>query len=774
LAALKKQRELEEQRKKKEEARLVREAEELARLEAEEAVRAKQLAKDRKARAKVKAAENEKRKREQRRQLALERLGMGGNVRVPGQSSEEQQKRDEARRAKRKAEREERQRKEAEEQKKRDQDGSSTDEDWDAAASSSDDDDDEDNENNNENGETKNEPAPSSSSSASGAPKKLRSPICCVLGHVDTGKTKLLDKIRHTNVQKGEAGGITQQIGATYFPKEVLEAATAPITSRAKGARAATLRIDIPGLLVIDTPGHESFTNLRSRGSNLCDIAILVVDMMHSVEQQTIESIKLLSKRKVPFVIALNKVDQLYGWTATPNEAFRQTFKAQGQGTKDQFETRLNACRADLNAQGLNVELYWKNDDAKRVVSMVPTSAVTGEGVPDLLLLMAKMTQNLMTKQLDAAAGGGLECTVLEVKRTPGHGTTIDVILINGELRRGDTIVVCGTRGAIVTKIRALLMPPPSRELRVKSDYNQPPLVKAAQGIKISAPELDGAVPGSSLFVYDESDESVDLEELKDTVQEELEGFLLRTPTEDHGVYVQASTLGSLEALLEFLRESKIPVARGGINIGPIYKKDIMRASAMLEHDITYAVVLAFDVAVEQEARQLANEAGIRIFEADIIYHLFDMFTDYMADVKERRKRAVANEAVFPCIARIMPEHVFRNRHPFLIGCEILEGTLRVGTPLCAPGKHLDIGTVSGIKHNDKDVDKAGVGLTVSVKIDAARETLMYGRHFDHQDTLYSKISRRSIDVLKENFRDELDKPTVRLLFKMKKIFDIQ
>jgi len=609
-------------------------------------------------------------------------------------------------------------------------------------------------------------PSGESSGAASSDGVELRSPICCVLGHVDTGKTKLLDKIRRTNVQDKEAGGITQQIGATYFPKEVLESATKKITSREKAQRKG-LKVSIPGLLVIDTPGHESFTNLRSRGSNLCDIAILVVDLMHAVEQQTIESIQLLKKRKTPFVIALNKVDRLYNWKAKAGSPIRPALKRQGAGTKQQFEERVKACQAALAAEHLNTELYWKNKSVKNTVSMVPTSAHTGEGIPDLLLLLAQMTQTLMKERFTVS--DELECTVLEVKKTPGHGTTIDVILINGKLHRGDTIVVCGTQGAIVTKIRALLCPPSSKELRVKSEYLQPAMVKAAQGIKIVAQDLDNAVPGSSLFVLEEDD---DVDELKEMVQEELEEFLERTATADRGVFVQASTLGSLEALLDFLSDMNIPVARGGIHIGPIHKKDVMRATVMLDRKMDeYACILAFDVTVEQDARTMANGAGIKIFEADIIYHLFDMFTEYVEGVKERKKNEAAEFAVFPCILRILPNSAFRNRNPLLLGCKVVEGSLRVGTPLSIPAKGVDVGKVIGIQANHKDVTKASKDEEVAVKIESV---LTYGRQFDDKSgDLVSKISRQSIDMLKQSFRDEVSKDDVQLLARLKKIFDI-
>ena len=380
----------------------------------------------------------------------------------------------------------------------------------------------------------------------------------------------------------------------------------------------------VPGLLGIDTPGHESFTNLRSRGSSLCNIAILVVDIFNGLEPQTVESLNLLKKGKTPFVVAVNKVDRLYGWKSTPNGAIQTSFKDQGLNVIQEFETRIARITTQFAEQGLNAVLYYDNTNFSRNVSLVPTSAFTGEGVPDLLHLVVKLTQERMTKSLMYLSD--LEATVLEVKVIEGLGTTIDVILSNGVLNEGDKIVVCGLNGPIVTNIRALLTPQPMREIRVKSAYVHHKQVKAALGVKIAANDLDKAIAGSRLLVVGPDD---DEDDLKEEVQQDLIGLLSVIDKSGKGVCVQASTLGSLEALLSFLQDSKIPVS--GINIGPVHKKDVIRASVMLERAREYAQILAFDVKIDKDAEDLAEEVGVKIFSADVIYRLFDQFKAYMS-----------------------------------------------------------------------------------------------------------------------------------------------
>ncbi|GBG26948.1 Eukaryotic translation initiation factor 5B [Hondaea fermentalgiana] len=606
------------------------------------------------------------------------------------------------------------------------------------------------------------------------SPDDLRSPVCVVMGHVDTGKTKLLDKIRRTNVQEGEAGGITQQIGATYFPMDNLR----NITERLN--KDLSIDVKLPGLLVIDTPGHESFANLRHRGSSSANVAVLVVDIMHGLEQQTIESIKMLRAKRVPFVCAINKVDRCYGWQPLPGAPIRESLAQQPENVFSEFETRTQQVITQLMEQGLNAKLYYENKRFKQVVSLVPTSAHTGEGIPDLLMVLLTLTQRLMVEQLMFSPI--MEATVLDVKKIEGVGTTVDVLLMNGKLRRGDTIVVAGMNGPIVTQIRALLTPQPAKEMRVKGEFVHHEELRAAMGVKIAAQNLEDAIAGTSMFLLTDDD---DEDELKDAVMADVADIMGNVSVTGRGVSVQASTLGSLEALMEFLRTSDIPVA--SVQIGPVHKKDVSRASIMLEHEKEYACILAFDVKVTREAQEMAEDLGVRIFTADIIYHLFDHFTKYLEECKNERKTEIEADAVFPCVLKIIPEHVFMKRNPLVFGVEVESGIVKVGTPLVVPDKlipddanpgqtkMLSLGKIVSIEKDGAPVQTSGRGTKVAVKIQgtSAQSYVTFGRHFDHTNALVSKLTRKSIDLLKENFKNDLQRPDWELVIKLKKVFDI-
>ncbi|KAG7132194.1 Eukaryotic translation initiation factor 5B like protein [Verticillium longisporum] len=577
----------------------------------------------------------------------------------------------------------------------------------------------------------------------------LRSPICCILGH------------------EGEAGGITQQIGATYFPVEAIRQKTAVVNP--DGA----FEFKVPGLLIIDTPGHESFSNLRSRGSSLCNIAILVVDIMHGLEQQTLESMKLLRDRKTPFVVALNKIDRLYGWKKVDNNGFQESLALQPKGVQNEFKNRLEQTKVLFAEQGFNAELYYENKSMAKNVSLIPTSAHTGEGIPDMLKLIVQLTQERMVGSLMYLAE--VQATVLEVKAIEGFGMTIDVVVTNGILREGDKIVLCGVEGAIVTNIRALLTPAPMKELRLKSAYVHNKEVKAALGVKISAPGLEGAIAGSRLLVVGPDD---DEDDLCDEVEADLAVLFNRVEKTGRGVSVQASTLGSLEALLDFLKDCKIPVANVGI--GPVYKRDVMQSGIMLEKAPDYAVMLCFDVKVDKEAQAYAEDVGVKIFTADIIYHLFDSFTKHMDELLEKKKEESKMLAVFPCVLNTVA--VFNKTNPIVVGVDVVDGQLKINTPIAAVKTNpvtgvkevINLGRVTSIERDHKQIPVCKKGQpSVAVKIEMGGHQPTYGRQLEEPDALYSLISRKSIDTLKEFYRKDVSNDEWQLIIKLKPLFDI-
>ncbi|GBN90702.1 Eukaryotic translation initiation factor 5B [Araneus ventricosus] len=591
----------------------------------------------------------------------------------------------------------------------------------------------------------------------------LRSPVICVLGHVDTGKTKLLDFIRKTHVQDSEAGGITQQIGATMIPQDALKEKCKMVNNF------ASFQLKVPGLLVIDTPGHESFRNLRSRGTSVCDIAILVVDIMHGLEPQTLESIDLLKKSKIPFVVALNKIDRIYGWKSSKDEDIQDVINKQNSTTLMEFKKRYQDIILQFANQCLNAVLFYENPDTRTFVSMVPTSAITGDGMGNLLSLVTQLTQSLLRKRLTFSQE--LQATVLEVKVISGLGTTIDVILVNGRLQEGDTIVLVGHEGPVVTQIRSLLMPRPLKEMRVKNPYIEYKTVEGAQGVKLTGKDFDKTIAGMPLFV---AKNQAEIEHLKSEATELLNQTVSNIRTSERGVFVLASTLGSLEALLDYLASASIPYV--GVKVGPVVKRDVMKASIMLEHDKLYATILAFDVKIDKDAQELADSVGVKIFSANIIYHLFDMFVKYREEFDKKRDEA-RHHAVFPCILKVLPSDAGEpGGSPLVLDVLVEAGSLRQYTPLCVSTKsNLELGIVSAIEVDEEYVAcaKEGQRARVTVEAKGGDPPKAYGTHFDDEDYLISRVTRQSIEVCKEHYRDELDDTDWHLMSELKKMLHL-
>ncbi|MFZ8854760.1 MAG: translation initiation factor IF-2, partial [Thermofilaceae archaeon] len=494
----------------------------------------------------------------------------------------------------------------------------------------------------------------------------VRSPILVVLGHVDVGKTTLLDKIRGTAVARREPGTMTQHIGASFLPWRALEEMCAPLS---KSIRAA---VKIPGFLVIDTPGHEAFSNLRSRGGSIADLAILVVDVNRGFERQTYEAIELLKARRTLFVVAANKIDKIPGWEPKPGMPFVYSFAEQSPDVQAKLEELLALIVVELNKEGFAADRYDRVRDFAKTVAAVPISAVTGEGIPDLLLVLAGLAQRYLADRLVTKAGPA-KGVVLEVREMPGLGTSVVAIIYDGVLKRGDTIVVGGLEKPIVTKAKALLMPKPLDEMRSPEDrFLAVDEVRAAAGVLIAAQDLEGAVAGAPLVAVPDPGS---LERIVREVQEEVNA--VRVARDVVGVVVKADTLGTLEALVNYLRRFNVPVRYA--DVGPVVRRDIVEASIVRSADRLRAAVLAFNVKVTEDAEVEAKSRGVVIFQNSIIYQLVDDYLKWYESEREAEWRAELSKLVLPGRIKLLPGYVFRRSDPAIVGVQVLAGRIRRG-----------------------------------------------------------------------------------------------
>lgn len=568
--------------------------------------------------------------------------------------------------------------------------------------------------------------------------KHVRQPIVSVLGHVDHGKTSLLDYIRGSTVAAREAGAITQHIGATEVPIDAIYS----MCGKLLGGKT----FSVPGLLFIDTPGHHAFTTLRTRGGSLADLAILVVDINEGFRPQTHESITILRQYKTPFIIAANKIDAINGWQASTDIA-KNRLENQRPMTKTLFETKLYELIGTIYDKGFESDLYFNIKDFRKSIPIIPVSAKTGEGIPELLMVLVGLAQRFLEDQLASETGAG-KGTVLEVKEDVGLGTTVDAIIYSGVLRKEDTIIL-GTRDEpFVTKIKALLKPKPMDEIRdPRERFESVKEVHAACGIKISAPGLDQVVPGAPLRVVNEDEEAL-IEEIKSQSQVKID-------LDKDGVYIKADTIGSLEALVKESREKGINVRK--VEIGNISRRDIMETVAV--NNPLERVIFAFNVKILPEAKEELANTEVAIFDEDVIYTIIEKYDAWLAKKKEELEKKRREDYIHPGMIKFLPEYVFRVSHPAVIGVRVLGGRIKVDMRLMDhEGK--SIGSIKGLQLDNKAITEALQGAEVAISI----EGVTVGRQIKGGDIFFTDIPEsdakklRLMDVLNEDEKDVLNK----------------
>ena len=577
---------------------------------------------------------------------------------------------------------------------------------------------------------------PDNDSAAASASTALRTPIVAVLGHVDHGKTSLLDQIRGSAVSEGEAGAITQHIGSTAVPLDVVSEIAGDLVDPAD--------FDLPGLLFIDTPGHHSFSTLRSRGGAHADIAVLVVDVNDGFQPQTHEAIDILRRTATPFVVAANKIDTVPGWSAEPGRPSKVAMEAQSDRVESDLTEKLYEIIGQLSDEGFTADMYWRVQNFRENIGVVPVSAETAEGVPDLLTVLMGLSQRYMRAEMQIDASGPAAGTVLEVTDTQGFGTTVDAVIYDGTLSEDDRIVVGGRPDQIVTDVRALLQPKPLAEIRAGEGFERVNSVVAARGVKIAAPDLDDAMAGAPIRAVRDRP----VAEVIEAVEAELAA--VEVTTEEEGVTIKADTLGSLEALATTLRDDEIKITRA--EVGDVAPRDVRMAQAATEP--RHRAVLAFNVEILEDARELAEQEDVELFEHDVIYRLIEDYDEHVTALEQAQQEQVLENIARPARFELLPDHVFRQSDPAVVGVEIRGGLLRRNSRVVQfDGAEPErVGTLKSIQDGGDDVEEARTGERVAVAIDGPT----VGRQIREGDELWVELPEKHAKILEQELTEDI------------------
>lgn len=568
-----------------------------------------------------------------------------------------------------------------------------------------------------------------------------------VAENVFVHNTTLLDKIRGTAVALREPGAITQWIGASEVPTSTIRRICGGLF------KSLGVEINIPGLLFIDTPGHQAFTNLRRRGGALADLAVLVVDINEGFMPQTIESITILKSYRTPFILAANKIDLLPGWKATPGACFLDAFKTQRREVQNLLDEKIYQIVSRLHELGFESERFDRVTDFRKQICIVPVSAKTGEGVPELLAILSGLAQRFLEEALKVEVSGPARGTVLEVKEEVGLGTAIDAIIYDGTLARGDSFAVGGLEGVIVSRVRGLFQPKPLDEMRDPQDKFKPvERVYAAAGVRIAAPSLKGCAAGSPLWKISDLSEA---EKLWQEIQEEIER--IRIKEDIVGITVKADALGSLEAIEVQLKERGVPIRRA--DIGDVSRRDVVDAAAVSETDPMFGVVLAFNVDILPDAKKEAEVRRIPILQNDVIYKLLEDYEKWIEQKREEMRIKLLEGFIRPGKFLIKPGYIFRRSHPAIVGVDVLGGILKPKAPLMRKDGR-SVGTIREIQKEKETIPEAKIGDEVAVSIEGA----VVERTIKEGDILYVEVPRDQAIKLKRDLKDLLSGDEIAVL----------
>ncbi|MEM4152712.1 MAG: translation initiation factor IF-2 [Candidatus Pacearchaeota archaeon] len=550
----------------------------------------------------------------------------------------------------------------------------------------------------------------------------IRQPIVTVAGHVDHGKTTILDSIRGTCIAAKEPGLITQKISFTFVPSEIIEERCSKLLKK------FNIRLEIPGFLFIDTPGHAAFSNLRKRGGALADLAIVVIDINEGIMEQTRESIEVLRAGKVPFIVALNKIDNITGWTKR-SENLQENIEKQAQFTKEEFDKKLYKIINDFTTLGFDSDLFYRISNFTKQLALVPCSGKTCEGLPELIVMLAGLAQRFLKGKLTLGEEG--KGTILEIKKEKGF-ITIEAILYDGELNKKDSLVIATLEKPIETKIRALF-----EALPLGKGFRPCDKVVAASGIRLYLPETTEIVPGMPFVVINEKNIK-NIENIKSALQKEVQQQL---KLDKEGIIAKAESLGSLEALLFLLRKEGIEVSKA--EIGNIKRQDIALAVANLETQPLNAVIVGFNVDIETGT---PLDERIKIIKSDVVYHIIEQLGKWRQEKALEIVREKLERLNWPCKIKILRNCCFRQSKPAIFGIRVEAGILKPGVQLInEEGKEID--KIKSMQSEGKGVEKAMAGQELAISL----PNITFGRQIREDEILYVNLSEEEFKKWKEN-----------------------
>jgi translation initiation factor 5B len=512
------------------------------------------------------------------------------------------------------------------------------------------------------------------------------------------------------------------------------------------------VELKIPGILFIDTPGHAAFANMRRRGGSVADLAILVIDVTKGVQEQTIESVRLLRSRKTPFVVALSKIDLIPGWRTVEGAPISKALANQSGAVIDELEKRIYLLAGELSQYGFQADLYTRIKSFAKTLAIVPVSAKSGEGIPDLLMLILGLAQVYLRDRL-AFREDGCEGVVLEIVEEEGMGATVNAVISNGVLRVGDRITLLGKDGPFLARVRALMMPKPLDEMRDPRDrFKMIEEVAASAGVKIVAEGLEKAFPGSPIYGLRGEE---DVQEVFERLTADIGEF--RLSTDKIGVVVKADSLGALESLVAYLHERGLSVRLA--DIGEVSKRDVMEASIVREKDEFLGVILAYNVDVPRNIEIEAANRGVKIFRNPVLFRLIEEYVDWVEKTKSERERAEFEKLVKPGKIRLIEGMVFRRSNPAIVGVEVIGGVITPRINLMNEEGKI-VGTIMQIQDMGKAIPAATAGMKVAISM---KEPTI-GRHIKENEVLYVAIPESDARLLSSVFINKLDEQSRKIL----------